>query len=512
MIEAVENIVGKHKVAVFGASGYIGLILSELFANSSVESKLFVRNKRRLKYLAKQYENIKLCDTELEEKNISLLSDDLEGYDTVVYLIHSMDKEVKEFDQKDKQIATIVAKAASEAGVENIIYLSGLGIEKDDRPLSVHLKSRQDTASYLKSFNVPVTELRAGVIIGAGSASFEIIRNLATKMPFLLKLDSETGLCQPIDVDSVILYIIEAIKNENYRNHIIEIGSEDTFKYSQMVNIYANEIKKRKMPYFRFPYIDKLITKGLISWIVSLSTSLPMQLTRPLIGGIDSYAIIGENGVSKVDPNCPVKPLSYLEAIKIAADREQKGETISLWGIPIETQVYGKQETSYFKYDATEVNGLLYEERIMEIKEDEMEPIFEELKQVGGEHGYWSPQWLWEIRGLIDKLFGGPGIASGRRSKYNIREGERFDFWTVSRLRDKKDLKKLRIKARMKSPGNAWLEFTLVKKESQHYFILRAYYEPSGIFGYFYWYSLYFIHKYMFTRMINNIYEYATKK
>lgn len=515
MIIFNEEKIKNHKIAIFGSTGYIGMILAEKLAGTSVHAKLFVRNKRRVKYLVKKCKNLTVSDTELLTQNIEQLTEELKGYDTVIYLIHSMTKEQKgSFAAQDDLLASIVGEASKKANIQNIIYLSGLGVPKEGQKLSAHLASRQHTAVELAKFGCDVTELRAGVIIGDGSASFEIIRNLGTKMPIFPQLSIETGLCQPIDVDSVISYIFETIYNPKLKGHILEIGCDEVYKYSQMVKIFSKEVKHRSMPYIPLPLFEKLISKGLISWVISRATSLPIQLIRPLIGGIDSYAIIGEHPVKKYDPQCPVKPLSYIESIKLAADREAKGQTISLWGLPIEEQVYDKKESKHFKfqYNATEINGILYEERSLQLKSDEIEPVFREIKRIGGKNGYWSPNWLWKIRGYIDLAFGGPGLSGRIRNYSEVREGERMDFWVISRYIDRSNLKKIRLKARMKTPGNAWLEFTITKRDDGNFLVLRAYFEPSGIFGYIYWYSLYFVHKYIFTKMINTLYTKAMEE
>ena len=514
MIVLDEEKLQNHKIAIFGATGYIGMIVSEMLVNTKVHAKLFVRNKRRVKYLLKKCKNLRVSDTELTQNNIETLSNELRGYDTVIYLIHSMTKEQSEsFVAQDDLLASVVGAASYKVNVKNIVYLSGLGIEKDGHKLSTHLASRQHTAVELAKFGVPVTEFRAGVIIGDGSASFEIIRNLGTKMPIFPKLSMETGLCQPIDVDAVVSYIFQGVYNEKFYGHILEIGSDEVYKYSKMVKIFSEEIKNRPMPCIPLPIVEKIISKGLISWVISRATSLPEQLIKPLIGGIDSYAIVGENPISRYDSDCPVTPLTYSKAIEIAADKEAKGETISLWGLPIDEQVYENQESDYFKfkYNATEMNGMFYEERGLELADNEVKPVFDEIKRIGGKNGYWSPQWLWEIRGLIDTLLGGPGLCGRIRNYSEVREGERMDFWVITRYIDRSNLKKLRLKARMKTPGKAWLEFTITKREDGNFLVLRAYFEPSGMLGYAYWYSLYFIHKYMFTKMINTLHEKAMK-
>jgi hypothetical protein len=236
-----------------------------------------------------------------------------------------------------------------------------------------------------------------------------------------------------------------------------------------------------------------------------------------LIEGLQSDAVISEYPIEKVDPNCPVKMRSYKDAVLRASRQEEEGRVEAFWAVPYQHEVIHLDKgESFFKYSGHESEGILYEERIREIPEALFEAVFAEVKKVGGSRGYWSPMWMWQIRGFIDSMLLGPGLSSGRRTfKQEMRIGDRIDFWTVTGYVDEENEKVLRLQARMRSPGKSWLQFSLQKPKNRSgvaIFTLRAYFEPSGIWGYTYWYSLYFIHKYIFTKMINTIIANVKKK
>ncbi|MBU1927441.1 NAD(P)H-binding protein, partial [bacterium] len=255
-----------NKVAIFGATGYVGLILVNRLIDLNWNMKLFARNTRRLLYL-QEHTNIETCNTELSYENISKLAYDLQGYDCVYYLIHSMSDAVSSFETLDRNLAEIVALSAKMAGVKQIIYLGGLGYEEPGHPLSVHLSSRHEIAAILASGSAALTDIRAGIIIGAGSASFEIIKSLGARLPFIPKLSYVNGFCQPIDIDSVIAYLIAVHLNEHYFNKIIEIGSNEILSYPQMVQLYAKTILQRELKLRNLPVLEKIISKKILAHI-----------------------------------------------------------------------------------------------------------------------------------------------------------------------------------------------------------------------------------------------------
>ncbi len=501
------------KTAIFGATGYIGLILVNRLAEQGVPLKLFVRNKRRLNYL-KTHDNISSCDLDLTYDNQEQLAEELKECDVIYYLIHSMQPSATPFEDSDLRIASIVAKACYSANIRQMIYLGGLGMEQEGHPLSMHLKSRQDTADMMRSYGINVTELRAGVIIGAGSVSFEIMRSLGNKLPFIIKLRFNTGRCHPIDVDDVIQYLINAAENEQYFGRIVEIGMEWHYSYDEMIELYIRQIKQRQVKKINLYGLERLFSKKIVSRIIAFVSAIPYELAMPLVAGMDSMAVKEKYNILEIDNT--IKPIGLSASIKKASNYENEGRVESFWSIPTNLQVLSKTEETFLYVDHYEEHGLLFEQRVRSVRPKDVKAIFDEVKHIGGEHGYWSPQWMWRVRAKFDKFIGGPGMTVGRRNReHEMRIGSRLDFWIVSDYLDKDDKKVLTLKGRLKSPGNSWLQFALIKDEQDlkgWKFMLRAYFEPFGLGGYLYWYSLFFVHKYIFTKMIDTILQHSLKK
>ncbi len=511
----------KH-IAIFGPTGYIGTkILIDMY-NRGHKLSLFSRNTRKLSYLQDEcmllmYKEPRICIIEqfLEARFLDQIIDALEGVDVIYYFIHSLNMDHGNFVNKDNELADLVAKAGKTAGVQQIIYLGGLGVDTPESPISPHLKSRQETAEHLRMHHPCVTEFRAGVIIGAGSASFEIVRNLGTKLPFLPRLPGYEGLCQPIFVDDVITYLTHALFNPAYYNQIAEIGSKDVFRYTEMVAEFSWINHHKRLKTLSLPLVNRLLTPSLISWFASRMTALPYVLIAPLVEGMHSLAIVGDHPVEAIDPKGTFKLLNFNEAVPIAVERIETGTMDSVWSIPYELSVFNAQHKKQFlNFTSTEIEGMMYEECTKTIDANEMDAVFECVKKIGGKTGYYSPRWLWEVRGLIDKLFGGPGLSPTRRRSDLLRVGDRLDFWVVTFYKNTPKEKILRLKAKMLTPGNAWLQFVVKRSSEDHeaIFNLRAYFEPSGIWGYLYWYSLYFIHKFIFKAMTRNIIKEARKE
>jgi len=485
------------RIAIFGATGYIGMLLSNELVQSETEIRLFVRNKKRLLYIKKS-DNIKSYDYELKEENIELIASALEGVNVLYYLIHSTTSSDDNFADKDYELAKIVSKSSKLAKVGQIIFLGALGARSDS--LSAHLSSRHTTADILRLDGQNVTELRTAIIVGAGSLSFEIIRVLAKKLPFLPKLKITSGLTQPIDVDDVITFLIRAANNSRYYNAIVELGGEQ-INYNNLITLYARTIFKVDMPIVEIGFLEKILTAKVISHIVVFLSSAPYSIIKPLIDGASADALTYDWHYRKIDPNAPrLNDIPHM--MRKAYAKEKRGEVESFWGIPSEHQVLSSaSEESILKEN--DVKKEIYRQKI---DVDNFENIFNEILNIGGKHGYWSPSWMWKIRGFVDKLQGGPGLHGGRRTyRKEIRVGERIDFWTVSKVVNTDIMKQLRLKARMHSPGDSWLEFTLLNNNDEKSFTITAYFKPKGIAGKLYWYSLFFIHKYIFKAMLLKI-------
>lgn len=503
-------------IAIFGPTGYIGTkMIIELY-NMGHKISLFSRSVRKLDYVHDECYFLKdkeprICVVEqhLHEGEFEHITESLKGVDVVYYLVHSLYILEKEnFTSQDNQLASLIAKASAKAGVKQIIYLGGLGVDKPDYPISEHLLSRQDTANYLRAEHECVTEFRAGVIIGAGSSSFEIIRSLGTKLPFIPQLYGREGICQPIFVDNVIEYLIHALLNPNYFNRIAEIGSENVLTYSKMIQIFAETILNKNLIILPMPLFNRLLTPYILSRIISRMTNMPSLLIERLLEGMHSYAVIGNYPIEKIDPNSPIKTKNFKEAIKIATKRTEKAMYQSVWSTPYELSVLNAEKKKQFlQMSSKEIEGMLFEEYSAIIEVKDIDRVFNKIKDIGGTTGYYSPKWLWQIRGFIDIILGGRGLNPNKQDATLLRVGNRIDFWVVSHYKNLPYQKSLRLKAHMITPGDAWLQFTIntSKQKDNAVFTLRAYFEPSGIGGYLYWYSLYFIHKYIFKEMVKNI-------
>jgi uncharacterized protein YbjT (DUF2867 family) len=512
----------KH-IAIFGPTGYIGTRMIIQLYNMDCKVSLFSRTVRKLDYIQDECvflnstnPNVCIVEQLLEEKELDNIAEALKGVDVVYYLVHSLYiLEKQNFMNQDNQLAALIAKASTKASVKQIIYLGGLGVNKPDFPISEHLLSRQDTANYLRANHNCVTEFRAGVIIGAGSSSFEIIRSLGTKLPFIPQLYGKEGSCQPIFVDDVIEYLTHAILNPKYFNQIAEIGSKDILTYSKMIQIFSSTILDRQLIMVPLPLFNRLLTPYILSKIISRMTNMPSLLIERLIEGMHSAAIIDKYPIEKIDPNHPITIKSFEESIKIATRRTEKAMYQSVWSTPYELSVLNAEKKKQFlQMDSKEIEGMLYEEYSKKIELKNIDDIFNRIKDIGGSTGYYSPLWMWKIRGFIDNILGGRGLSSNKRDSSLLRVGNRIDFWVVTYYKNYKHYKVLRLKANMITPGNAWLQFTITtsKKNDSAVLSLKAYFEPSGIGGYLYWYSLYFIHKYIFKAMVNNITNINDKK
>lgn len=499
------------KIIILGASGYIGQRLIKKFLqdkNNEYELHLFSRNKRKLSHLNK--ENCRIHDMPLEEDNQEKIIEIFKEADVLYYLIHSMSEEDNnDFLNQEKKLSSFISNISNKAGINKIIYLGGLG--KEDENLSTHLKSRQITGEELRKNHKNVIELRAGVIIGGGGSSFEIIRTLATKLPFIPVFFKNEGKCEAIFVDNVISYLKKAFLCSAYNNKILELGNGEQKTYSELVQNYAQEVLNKKLFIVNLSFLSSIIKPNLIGTVIAFMTGQHKKLILPLIQGVSNNAVVTDKyNISKIiksnDDINRIVPLSL--SFKLASDREDKGKILSVWDTPYNLSNL-ENKTKVF-YSTQKKEGLLYEEKYRVVDKQDIDKIFSEIKKIGKKGtGYWSPYFLWYVRGFIDKIVGGSGLCRHRYiDRNNLHVGDKIDFWTIEEYKDDRNVKELRLIAEMKTPGLAWLQFKIVpniENPKTSIFYLRAYFEPKGIWGYLYWYSLYIIHKFIFRTMINNI-------
>lgn len=470
------------KVLLTGSTGYIGRRLKQkLLSDPSIDLRLYVRNKKALSKDVEKEAKVFEGDTFDKEK----LEIALEGVDVAFYLVHSLNN--KDYKNLDKISAQNFIDAASKCGVKRVIYLGGLGVKNEDT--SEHLLSRIETGEVLSSCSkVQTIWIRAGVIIGSGSTSFEIIRNLTEKLPIMTTPKWVYTKAQPIAVDDVLKYLEQAIYLYDTQNVMIDIGTEQ-LTYRDMM-IQAGKALGLKRILIPLPFLSI----SLSSYWLNLFTPVPFTVAKALIEGLKSEVVIQNDNAKKYFPN--IKPIAFLDAVKKAEKEIESNQVISRW-----TDNSGK---IWDRDHSREISDAIFVDRKeVDISKLNKNEVFKSFTSIGGENGWFDYDFLWEIRGLIDKAIGGVGLKRGRRSQEELRVGESLDFWKVV---DIKDDERLLLYAQMKVPGNAWLEFKIEGNK----LIQSAYFYPKGVLGRLYWYSMIPLHYFVFKNMINSIIKKAT--
>jgi|JI61114C2RNA_FD_contig_91_700346_length_1453_multi_4_in_0_out_0_1 uncharacterized protein YbjT (DUF2867 family) len=469
------------KILLTGSTGYIGRRLKQkLLEDKNIKLRLLVRNKKSVCELEKKVEII-----EGDTFNKDALKIALQDVDTAYYLIHSLSNE--NYKDLDKISAQNFLDVAVECGVKRIIYLGGLGVKNDDT--SEHLLSRIETGEILSSNkNVQTIWFRAGVIIGSGSASFEIIRNLTEKLPVMTTPKWVNTIAQPIAIDDVLSYLQEAINLETKENLIVDIGSK-ALSYKEMMIGTANALGLKRV-IIPLPFMSINIS----SYWLNLFTPVPFSVAKALIEGLKSEVTIQNDHAKKYFPQ--IQPISYEDSVRNAIKEIEENQVISRWN----DTANGVWE----KNSSNEISQALYMDRKeADISHIQAQKVYQAFTSIGGENGWFAFDFLWELRGFIDKMIGGVGLKRGRRSQCDLRISDCLDFWKVV---DLKENERLLLYAQMKLPGEAWLEF----KIKDNKLIQSAYFYPKGVFGRLYWYSLVPLHYFIFKNMINSIIKKAS--
>ena len=464
------------KVLLTGSTGYIGRRLKQILLNDeNIELKLLVRNKKSVSSMDKKIEII-----EGDTFNKESLKEALKDVEVAYYLIHSLSNE--NYKDLDKISAQNFLDVAALCGVKRIIYLGGLGVKNENT--SEHLLSRIETGEILSSNkNVQTIWFRAGVIIGSGSASFEIIRNLTEKLPIMTTPKWVDTKAQPIAVSDVLSYLHNGLYLNEKENLIVDIGSEQ-LSYKNMM-LKTAKVLGLKRYLITLPFMSI----NLSSYWLNLFTPVPFTVAKALIEGLKSEVIIQNDHAKKYFPN--ITPISYEEAVKNAIKEIEENQVISRWN--------DKGDGVWEKNAQNEISKAVFIDRKeVDISNLEASKVYQSFIGIGGENGWFDFDFLWELRGIIDKLIGGVGLKLGRRSQCDLRISDCLDFWKVVDL--KKD-ERLLLYAQMKVPGEAWLEF----KIKDNKLIQSAYFYPKGVLGRLYWYALVPLHYFVFNNMIKSI-------
>ena len=464
------------RILIVGASGYIGGRLVTLLAARGHDLVLMSRDARPL---AARFPEARTVAADLLEP--ATLPAALEGVDVAYYLAHSMTEGERGFAERDRQAAASFAAAAKAAGVSRIIYLGGLG--EDSAGLSHHLTSRHETGAELAAHGVPVTEFRAAVIIGSGSASFEILRHLTERLPIMITPRWVGTRGQPIGIRDVLDYLVAALDLPEVTG-IVEIGGPDVLSYGDMMRTYA---RRRGLRRLMIPV--PVLTPRLSSYWVNLVSPVPAGIARPLIEGLRNEVIVTDPAPAA---QFGLKPRPFDEALQEAIDRTDRHDVESTWFDAARRKGRNRLEV------LSSSEGMIVERRETPVS---AEPVraFAEIERLGGQRGWLFADFLWRTRGLMDRTVGGVGMRLGRRDPDVLRVGDAVDFWRVEEVR-RPSL--LRFRAEMKVPGRAWLQYEVEATDGGSRIIQTAFFEPKGLPGLAYWYLLYPVHALIFRGLV----------
>jgi uncharacterized protein YbjT (DUF2867 family) len=484
----VQAITDRPLVLVTGATGYIGGRLAPRLLQAGYRVRCLVRDPERLQGRP-WLDQVELITGDVLYSET--LSAAMDGAVAAYYLVHSM-ASGQGFHERDLVAARRFGSAAAAARVERIIYLGGLGDPQTE--LSQHLRSRQQTGDALREAGVPVTEFRAGVIVGSGSLSFEIIRYLVERMPVVACPRWVYTCIQPIGVRNVLEYLIAALDTPESAGEIIEIGGADVLTYGDMMLGYA---RARGLKRWLIPV--PILTPRLSSYWVHLVTPIPATIAQPLIEGLRNEVVVRNDKAHRLFPE--IKPFEYQMAVELALARLDSGEVETMWSDALMTTqgdvppvVLGTLE------------GMILEHRQRQVPVPAT-TVYRSFAGLGGTRGWLYMNWVWHLRGLLDRLVGGVGMRRGRRDPEHLRAGEAVDFWRVEAVEPDH---LIRLRAEMKVPGRAWLQFHVHPLPGGRSVLSQtAYFAPKGVWGLVYWYALYPIHKVIFAGMIRRIAERA---
>lgn len=472
------------KILLTGANGYIGRRLKQTLLKENVSLRLLVRNPKSVDPDVHEHVEVMQGDT----FDVGSLERALEGVDVAYYLIHSLQHE--NYKKLDKKSAQNFLDAAIKQRVKRIIYLGGLGVKAQ---ASEHLVSRIETGEILSSKPEQIQTLwiRAGVIIGSGSASFEIIRHLTEKLPVMVTPKWVKTLAQPIGVDDVIHYLDAAKELEVSTNLMIDIGSQK-MTYREMMLGCAHALGLRRW-IFPLPFL----TIKLSSYWLNLFTPVPYNVAKSLIEGLSSEVVIQNDHAKRYFPH--IHPVSFETAVKKAIKEMEDNQIFSRW-----SDAGGGQDMWEKQHKDDPSSAVLMDRQSIKLGDIPKETVYRIFCSIGGKEGWFGYDWLWEIRGWLDKMIGGAGLNRGRRDLHQLRVGESVDFWRVEDLTPNE---RLLLYAQMKVPGKAWLEFKIKEDE----LVQTAYFYPRGLWGRIYWFILTPIHYLVFRNMIKSILQKAQK-
>ena len=468
------------RILLTGATGYIGKRLLPVLVEKGHEVICCVRDRKRFNPPESLRSKVQVIELDLLDRDsLSNIPDDIDG---AYYLVHSMSSS-KDYEQLEFQSALIFKEAMNETQVKHVVYLSGI-INEDN--LSKHLSSRKKVEEELGKGNYSLTTLRAGIIIGSGSASFEIIRDLVEKLPVMVTPKWLNTKCQPIGVSDVISVLEKTIFNEKGYDKDFDIGGPDILTYKEML-LEFGKVRNLK----RYIYIIPVMTPRLSSYWLYFVTSTSYNLAIALVNSMKIEVICRNNDWAKT---LGIEPISYKESLIKAFSKIENNEILSSWKDAMSS---GTLEMNISDFINVPTFGCFKDQR--ELKYDDFDTTVDRIWRIGGQNGWYYANWLWKFRGFLDQLFGGVGLRRGRTSEIELNSGDAVDFWRVL-YADKKE-GRLLLFAEMKLPGEAWLEFRIKNGK----LVQTATFRPVGLMGRLYWYAVYPLHGFIFNGMLKNI-------
>jgi len=469
------------RILLTGATGYIAQRLLPVLLEQQHEVICCLRDKSR--FNTDSYPSSKLSVVEVDFLKPETLANIPLDIDVAYYLIHSMSTTTGDFTTMEARAAENFMQGIGRTKAKQIIYLSGIVNEKQ---LSKHLRSRQNVENILSSGQIPLTTLRAGIIVGSGSASFEIIRDLVEKLPIMIAPRWLNTKCQPIAIRNVIEFLAGVLGKKETFNQSYDIGGPDILSYKQMLLQFA-EVRRLK----RRVYVVPVMTPRLSSYWLYFVTSTSYVLAKNLVASMKVEVVCRPNNLAEL---LGIELIPYKKAIAMAFDKIEQNEVVSSWKDALSSNVLNKGLAQYIEVP---VNGCFKDVRKVSLTNPES--AINKIWAIGGSTGWYYGNWLWGIRGLLDKMVGGVGLRRGRRSPTLIRAGDSLDFWRV--LLASKEQKRLLLYAEMKLPGEAWLEFRINDNTLEQIATFR----PLGLWGRLYWYAVWPFHGFIFKGMINQI-------
>jgi uncharacterized protein YbjT (DUF2867 family) len=481
------------RILLTGANGYIGKRLLPVLVEQQHEVVCLVRDPRRFEVADSLLDKVQVVKGDLlRPESLQELPRDI---DAAYYLVHSMGSGSADFVQAEQESAANFVAYLNTTNAKQLVYLSGIS---NVAHLSRHLTSRRQVEDVLDQARAALTVLRAAIIIGSGSASFEIIRDLVEKLPVMITPKWLNSKCQPIAIRDVVFYLTAVLGRADCFGKRFEIGGPDILTYKQML-LQLAQLRHLKRRIYTLP----VLTPKLSSYWLYFVTSTSYSLARSLVESLRNDAVVQDTSIRRVVPH---KCLNYESAVNLAFTKIEQNLVISSWK---DALVSGTMPINFMDFVQIPEHGVLTDRQKIRFERDP-EEVMDNVLSIGGERGWYKTDFLWEIRGLFDKLVGGVGLQRGRRHPVAVRAGDSIDFWRVLAA-DKKG-RRLLLYAEMKLPGEAWLQFRVGEEPDGNYLEQLAAFRPDGLAGRLYWYAMLPFHYIIFRGMALNIIRYGGKK